>query len=290
MNVAILDFHPPEPSARELVELALAPHMLIGMPHMTPTGLSETWAMKELGHRHWLMLARHLGMENADFRTPDGGEAYAAICATSLENANFGMVQANDVLTIRSTLSPVSRTQVSTRHRLFVRGNLIGEVELISTFVCRMQEGDNYSIARVPLPGLTTAVEDNALARTAAALRAGTLETHFGLPANPTKALRGFRFEPDISQEFNGAGLFYFAEFQALTDRAFGRWFPELSQVSRREIFFSGNIRAGEAVRVELMVLSPDRRQALCRLRREEDGKVIGKAFMELQVAYLRPV
>ncbi|WP_183735776.1 Pnap_2097 family protein [Rhizobium sp. BK275] len=289
MNVAILDFHPPEPSARELMELALAPHMLIGMPHLTPTGLSETWAMKELGHRHWLMLARHLGMENADFRTPDGGEAYAAICATSLEHANFDAVRANDVLTIRSALSPISRTQVSTRHRLFVRGNLIGEVELISTFVCRMREGDNYSIARVPLPGLTAAAEDNALARTAALLRAGTLETHFGLPANPAKALRGYRFEPDASQEFNGAGLFYFAEFQALTDRAFGRWFPELSQVSRREIFFSGNIRPGEAVRVELMGLSPDRRQACCRLRREEDGKVIGKAFMEWQADELMP-
>ena len=281
MNVAILDFHPPEPSARELMDQALTPHVLVGMPHLTPSGLSETWAMKELGHRHWLMLARHLGMENADFRTPDGSEAYAAICATSLEHADFGAVRANDVLTIRSTLSPVSRTQVSTRHRLFVRGNLVAEVELISAFVCRMREGDNYSIARVPLPGLTTAVEDNALARTAAGLRAGTLETHFGLPANPAKALRGFRFEPDVSQEFNGAGLFYFAEFQALTDRAFGRWFPELAQVSRREVFFSGNIRAGGAVRVELMGLSPDRRRALCRLRREDDGKVIGKAFME---------
>jgi probable biosynthetic protein (TIGR04099 family) len=157
-----------------------------------------------------------------------------------------------------------------------VHGGLIGEVELISTFVCRMREGDNYSIARVPLPGMAAAVEDNTLARTAAALRAGTLETHFGLPANPVKALRGFRFEPDVSQEFNGAGLFYFAEFQALADRAFGRWFPELSHVSRREIFFSGNIRVGEAVRVELMGLSPDRLHAFCRLRREQDGKVIG--------------
>lgn len=281
MNVAILDFHPPELSARELIDLALSPHILIGMPHLTPTGLSETWATKELGHRHWLMLARHLGMENADFRTPDGGEAYAAICATSLEHANFGVVRANDALTIRSTLSPVSRTQVSTRHRLFARGGLIGEVELISTFVCRMREGDNYSITRVPLPGLAATTEDNALARRAAMLRAGTLETHFGLPANPAKALRGYRFEPDASQEFNGAGLFYFAEFQALADRAFGRWFPEISQITRREIFFSGNIRTGEAVRVELMGFSPDRRRAHCRLRREDDGKVIGKAFME---------
>ena len=46
---------------------ALEPHLLIGMPHLTPHGLSETWLMKELGHRHWLMLTRDLGMDNADF-------------------------------------------------------------------------------------------------------------------------------------------------------------------------------------------------------------------------------
>ena len=56
---------PPEPSPRALMEQALFPHVLLGMPHLAPTGLSETWLMKELGHRHWLMLARHLGMENA---------------------------------------------------------------------------------------------------------------------------------------------------------------------------------------------------------------------------------
>ncbi|WP_092714302.1 Pnap_2097 family protein [Rhizobium multihospitium] len=281
MSVAILDVHPPEPSAYELMGQALAPHVLIGMPHLTPSGLSETWTMKELGHRHWLMLAHHLGMENADFRTSDGGEAYAAICATALEHARFGEVRANDVLTIHSALSPVSRMQIATRHRLSTRGRLVGEVELLSTFVSRMREGDNHSIARVPLPGLTAPVADNALARTAALLRAGTLETHFGLPAKSAKALCYFRFEPDVFQEFNGAGLFYFAEFQALADRAFGRWFSEPPHVSRRELFFSGNIRAGDVVRVELMGLSPDRRRSFCLLQREEDGKVIGKAFTE---------
>ncbi|MGO8470307.1 hypothetical protein AB9F45_39245, partial [Rhizobium leguminosarum] len=62
------------PSARDLMERALDPHILLCMPHLNGNGLSETWLMKELGHRHWLMLACHLGIDNADFRTADGEE------------------------------------------------------------------------------------------------------------------------------------------------------------------------------------------------------------------------
>jgi probable biosynthetic protein (TIGR04099 family) len=280
MNLAMLDFTSSEPSARDLMQRALEPHILIGMPHLTPRGLSETWLMKELGHRHWLMLAEHLGMETADFRTADGEEAYAAICATSLKQARFDTVGANDVLTIRSVLAPVSRTQVSTRHRLSAKGAVVGEVELISTFVYRTRKDDNYSIARVPLRGSAhTGFAENRLARTAAALRSGELETYLGLPARPAKALRGYRFEPDLSQEFNGAGLFYFAEFQALADRAFERWFPGNSAtIFRRDLFFSGNIRPGETLRMQLMHLAGDRKSSLCHLQRE-DGKTIGRVF-----------
>lgn len=285
MNLAVLDFpnireaeprQPPTPA--ELMEQALSPHLLIGMPHMTPAGLSETWLMKELGHRHWLMLARHLGMPDADFRTADGDEAYAAICATSLQDARFEMVKANDVLTIRSALSPVSRTQVATRHDLSVRGIPIGSTELISTFVHRTRDGDNHSIARVPLPGMAAGTAENTLSRTAALLRSGQLDMHLGLPADPPKRLRGFRFEPDASQEFNGAGLFYFAQFQAIADRAFDRWFAGAQPILRRDVFFSGNIRQGETVYLELMAQTPERSAALCRLIRE-DGKVIGRIF-----------
>lgn len=283
MSIAILDLQPSEPSPRELMDRALEPHMLLGMPHLMPYGLSEIWLMKELGHRHWLMLARHLGMENADFRTADGEEAYAAIRATSLRDARFEGVRANDVLTIRSMLSPVSRTQVATRHRLLVRGSCIGEVELISAFVCRTKANDNYAIARIPLPATPPPVqyEENALAETAAALRGGQLQMHFGLSLSLDEVLRRFEFEPDPSLEFNGAGLFYFAEFQALANRAFRRWFRGSSvAVTRRDVFFSGNIRPGEAVAVELTGLAEDRMSSLCSLRRG-DGKVIGRIFEE---------
>jgi probable biosynthetic protein (TIGR04099 family) len=186
------------------------------MPHLNGNGLSETWLMKELGHRHWLMLACHLELDNADFRTADGEEAYAAICATSLTDARFDMVQANDILTIHSRLSAVSRTRTSTRHELSIHGRSVGAVELISTFVHRTIKDNNHSIARVTLPEPQgQRFQPSLLAQNAADIRNGRLATPFGFPVPANKALRTFRFDPSASQEFNGAGLFYFAEYQA---------------------------------------------------------------------------
>jgi probable biosynthetic protein (TIGR04099 family) len=283
MNVAILDVHPTEPSARALMERALDPHILLGMPHLTPSGLSETWLMKELGHRHWLMLAKQLGMDSADFRMSDGGEAYAAICATSLRHARFQHVRANQVLTILSTFAPVSRTLSSTHHRLSIGGELIGEIELLSTFVHRRVNDDNHSIARVeiPLHGADR-FRYNELAITAAELRCGSLQVHLGMAADSEVILHQFVFTPSTLQEFNGAGLLYFANFQALVDRAVETWFPKevkLLAAVHRDVFFSGNARCGETLSIELAAFNISRCETYCRIRRE-DGHIIARSFM----------
>lgn len=274
MTLAILDL-PPLPTAREMMERALQPHILIGMPHLTPQGLSETWLMKELGHRHWLMLARSMGMANADFRTPDGLEAYAAICATALRHAHLDRAHANDVLTIRSVLSPVSRTQMSSVHRIFAGSLSICEVELISTFVHRLTKGDNHSIARVLLPNNSSAgYAPNMLAKTAADLRAGRLEAH---DVSDKAMITSVDFLASGSQEFNGAGLFYFAEFQALMERAYeqsDQAKAARSQIVHREVFFFANAQENEMLRVEINDETADAGPVGCRIFRQ-DGKMI---------------
>ncbi|WP_439617946.1 Pnap_2097 family protein [Shinella sp.] len=279
MNLAIFPEAIRAPTARLLMERALEPHLLIGMPHLTPDGLSETWLMKELGHRHWLMLARDLGMDDADFRTPDGAEAYAAFCATALSNADFAAVEANDVLTIRSTLHPVGRTQTLTRHHLSCGERPIGTVELLSLFVTRSRAGDNRSIMRTALSNRRSAAGvESTLAKTAAALRAGTLRSHFDL-ATDSAPLSSHRFQPDRLPEFNGAGLFYCVEFQTIASRALASWRPaEDRTIGDRDVFFFGNIDAGETIEAELAAETPNSPTQLCRLKRS-DGKTIGVVF-----------
>ncbi|GAJ93562.1 DNA gyrase [Agrobacterium sp. SHOUNA12C] len=284
MSLAICNvemFH--QPSKCVLMERALEPHILLGMPQLTPFGLSETWLMKELGHRHWLLLARRMGMDDADFRTADGTETYAAICATSLTNAQLDRARANQVLCIQSVLEPVSKTQVASRHRLLVDGEPIGDVELLSAFVRRTRENDNVSIARVELPGTHCFPVrlENTLARIASDVRNGRCETHLGMAVADRNVLRDFRFQPATTQEFNGAGLLYFAHFQAFVARALESWFPDgaFRNITQRDSFFLGNAGIGEPLSVELTAMDRRTMSVACNLRRS-DGDLIGRVFL----------
>lgn len=247
------------PTSRDLLEAALAPDLLLGMPHLTPHGLSETWLMKELGHRHWLLLARELGMTDADFRSEAGQEVYAAICATSLKGARFGMCRANSVLSIHSSLSPAGKMQAVSHHTLLCDGAVVGRVELLSTFVFREKAHDNTSIARIPMPQFGNGVEGVLgadLSRIAKGLRKGHLSQHPSYALQEKSLPRVYRFRPSDRLEFNGAGLFYCAYFQAVADRALAELLPDALHgmaVTDRDVFFWGNINPGDELTVSVV-------------------------------------
>jgi probable biosynthetic protein (TIGR04099 family) len=254
-----------------LIERALSPHMLIGMPHLTPFGLSETWLMKELGHRHWLLLGKFLGLEDADFRSPAGEELYAAFCASSMQQARLERVKANDVLTIRSDLVPVSRNQIASQHLLFLESENIGDIEFVSTFVLRERDGDNRSIVRSPMAPVVSRFAANGwsseLATTAAMIRKGQKSEHMRFDLQSAQVLKRFQFTPVVSQEFNGASLFYCAEFQAVHDRAMADWglgSDAGKLIARRDVFFLGNANKDEKIIFELKHLGKYYNRTYC--------------------------
>lgn len=247
---------------RRLRDLALAPDILLGMPHLTPFGLSETWLLKELAHRHWLLLGEQMGLDDADFRADDGGEIYAAICASSLtDGAGLEQFGANDILTIASSMEPVGYASTSSRHVLLRDGLRLAEVELISTFVQRLEAGRNASIARVRARLLPGGGTPNTLAQRARAVRQGDLSSLGALPAAPADLCRPFHFLPVPIQDFNGAGLLYFAHFQGVFDRALSSWGEgSAPSLLARDIYYLGNIDAGQPVTVALEAVSADGR------------------------------
>ncbi|MDK4722940.1 DNA gyrase [Rhizobium sp. CNPSo 3968] len=256
MGVAFLNTSTKTSAKRALMERALDPHILLGMPHLNPFGLSETWLMKELGHRHWLMLAQQMDMEDADFRTPDGREAYAAICATSLMQARLELARANDVLVVHSSMSQVSRTQHISIHHVSIGVGIIAVVEILSAFVAREKGGDNRSLTKMGVAtGPTQPRLSNSLAAAAAAFRRGQSDVVSDISLAELRLARATIIRPSFQEEFNGAGLLYFANFQALATRAIEDTAPP-SKLMRRDVFFHGNINPGEAI--ELKVRSSD--------------------------------
>ncbi len=278
MTMAVPHLQAIAPTPRSLMERALDPYILLGMPHLAPFGLSETWLMKELGHRHWLMLAIRLGMDNADFRTPDGREAYASICASSLVQINGGLATArpNDILEIRSSIAFLPKNRHSSLHRLQIGDRRICEVELISTFVARQTEADNHTLARVEHPApLMRQLSASKLADEASSMRR-TVAGRQSLGSERARNALEARFTPWPSRDFNGAGLLYFANFQGFITRAISKWKLDRPPVKRQDIFFFGNIRAGESITVRLP--APSDNNVLVTDIVRDDGKIIAMA------------
>jgi probable biosynthetic protein (TIGR04099 family) len=261
--------------------------ILLGMPHLSCNGLSEIWLLKELGHRHWLLLAESAGRLAPDFRDETGQPVYAAFSALSIEDADFAAARENDRLGIASSLARLSRTQMASRHHLAIEGRPIGVVTMISTFVRRAPDGGNHTVARVAIEGLPPVGKPTPagdLASLAAGFRAGRVERHMGFDLRRQATLGMWTFDPCPSLDFNGAGFLYFTSFVAMVDRAEWRFAPALAQAAtttRRDVFFYGNVDRGETVTACLLA----RRETAgalthhCRLQRDSDGAVVADVF-----------
>lgn len=282
MNVAV----PPDALLAEAAP-TIAESVLLGMPQLSLSGLSESWLLKDLGHRHWMLLARLAGRTVPDFRDADGAPVYAAFCALSVKDADFAALGENDRLTIVSDISRVSRTQSASRHRLSVAGRPVGEVELVSAFV-RRAGGGNHSVARVALDAFPppAAPRTDGLASLAADLRAGRRARHFGFDLGnaETETSAAFDIDPCPAQDFNGAGFLYFSSFVGFVDRA--EWHFDGRRAARaatlaRDVFFHGNIDPGERLIVRWLSArrGKDRLVHRCLLERAGDGARLAEAF-----------
>jgi probable biosynthetic protein (TIGR04099 family) len=261
--------------------------IVLGMPHLSLGGLSETWLLKECGHRHWFQLAAAAGLARPDFRDEAGEPIYAAFLAVSVRDAVLHAVRENDELTIASQLARVSRTQFTSTHRFSVRARPIAEVVMISTFVKRAQKGENHSIVRVEVPSLASSKAEphtTAFSAEAGALRSNRWCTHLGFERSQAALIDRFVIDPCPGQDFNGADFLYFASFQAFVDRAewaFFRSTAPFPTTRRRDIVYRGNIDPGECVVASLLQVRREQGELghWYRLERAQDNFAIADIF-----------
>lgn len=192
---------------------------VIGMPQLALGGLSENWLLKECGHQHWLALAKCLGLPNPDFVNQQGQKMYAAFLVVKITKAAFNQVYENSLLTIKTQLQRVSSSRSYSHHELHVEGQCLAHVELLSSFVNRTEQGNNQSVARGDVfKGEWSACE-------AATLMMKEHKAGRALSAEGSVHAAGsvhsyYEYQPCPYSDFNGADFLYFAQFQAVMDRA----------------------------------------------------------------------
>ncbi|WP_051357411.1 Pnap_2097 family protein [Azorhizobium doebereinerae] len=274
----------PAGAARLPAPEPLAPRVLVGMPHLALGGLSETWLLKECGHRHWFLLAQAAGEGVPDFRDADGAPVYAAFCGASIARGRLDLVAENDTLAFASSLARISATQFASRHVVTLGEETVAEVELVSVFVKRLEPGRNRQVARVRPQGLPP-LGPGAVSRTsalAAALRGGRWDTHMGFARDGARETARLLINPCPSQDFNGAHFLYFAAFQAFADRAEWEWLglPPATVTLARDILYFGNIEPGERLSACLLGHAREGRETRHWLRLErEDGARLADIF-----------
>lgn len=251
--------------------------ILLGMPHLAFSGLSEAWLLKELGHRHWFLLASMAKREHPDFQDTKGNVVYAAFRAVKIDSARFNLARENDVLRVSSTICRISRTQVKSEHRLLVRGTKIGCVSMVSVFVHRNGNHSNHSVVRVEIEGFPLLTLESKT----------HMEKHLASEVPMSETLRTGNvhnrvFKPCPSQDFNGAGFLYFANFSAFVDRAEWEIDPEFSRCAvtdQRSVNYQANLDPGEEICVEMTDLekSDYTWRHLCRITRTNDNALMAE-------------
>ncbi|WP_207456297.1 Pnap_2097 family protein [Azospirillum sp. SYSU D00513] len=233
--------------------------LLVGMPHLALNGLSETWLLKECGHRHWMMLARELGQPVPDFRDRTGATVYATFTAVSTADAALDQVEENDRLRFEGRIERVSRTQFQSTQRIAVGERTVARVTLLSVFLKRAQAGDNRSVVRAVPSRMPLALFEpgagQGLAGTAYGFRDGSWGEHMGFRREERRILASHPIDPCPHGDFNGAGFLYFASFQGFADRAEWAFHRDRSArltTARRELFLYGNVNPGDRLTVNL--------------------------------------
>ncbi|MGF6880438.1 Pnap_2097 family protein [Paraburkholderia sp. MM5477-R1] len=255
-----------------------------GMPQLSLTGLSESWLLKECGHRHWEALAVDTGRAVPEFIADDGVRSYAAFTALSLRAQSLDGIDENDDFSIDTELCRVGPVRHFSRHRIVDAQQTVATLSMMSTFVNRTEAGNNRSVVRAAfkeLAGDIKSVPDEAVEMTEAGkrFRKGGRRYETSARMSTLELPEAVEFLPCPNNDFNGADFLYFASFASFVDRA--EWqtyrFPKPPVTVSRDVFYHGNINVGDALEVTFVARSVDSDDLAhwCEVKRLSDGQKI---------------
>lgn len=221
------------------------------MPHLAVAGLSETWLLKEAGHVHWQLLEEAVGCRSRHWKAASGARLYASFIAYRIEGRLAAAVGEGDLLDCHSELAATSRNRFCSRHVLR-SASLPFETTLtmITSFVRR--DGDsNRGFVRTSFgsseldEGFGSIVDE--LLGTRRQFRRDAVQVR-------ESASCVSRFSTCPMEDFNHAGMVYFATFPRYLDRAergMQSGLPTplvLPPLVSRSCFYFGNADAGDEI------------------------------------------
>lgn len=259
----------------------------LGMPELVLGGLSESWLLKQCGDQHWRLLARLCGTRPETFADSFGNRLYPSVLAFSLRGDGLHLFAEGARINIASRMEVVHLSRALSSHQIVQdRPEARVVVTILSQLVRRLNSnaqlvrGDAQLQAALPEFG---DLAGHPLHQERASMTAIAKTLSTARPAPQVCAT----FEPCPFADFNGAGLFYFAQYPGIVDRI--EWSHRaalqcnpIAAVLSRSTFYYGNLDPGDSVRVEIrdVSVSESRHELdhLARVFRQSDDALICQA------------
>ena len=221
--------------------------IVIGLPELCPNGMSENWLLRHCGAIHWARLADALGVRPEQVLDKDGDRLYASFFRVSLDGLLTQFAE-GDEIELDCELRRLSPLRYKSEHtiRNLSRGGCL-RVTMCSTFVKRRSVSDNvHLIFSEPITSAQCMEKGDCaearLCREAATQSRGSEQGNI------------FCYDPSPLTDFNGVGLFYFAQYQSALDSAEWQMHRRAELVycgtMHRTISYFGNLNMGDRLKI----------------------------------------
>jgi probable biosynthetic protein (TIGR04098 family) len=280
-------------------ETTLQQKIVVNMPQMALTGLSESWLFKEIGDCHWHMLCKDLGLKSTEIFDEYNNRLYATFIRIKFESSSsLKQYLENDILDISGTIQRFGGSLYFGQVAVASNGKIIN-CSLATTF--SMIEGNNNTrLTR----GVPAGCEDDVIQRVSE-LPAHVLDI-IKIKKGTKHSVVVDDYSFDITDDLlftspykinpytdiNGVGLLYFAAYPLINDYCELAYFENsgisekhwalASATMTRDIFYFANCNIDDAISYKLhscQILSDDRIALQSSISRASDNTVMARIF-----------
>jgi len=240
-------------------------------------GLSENWLIKECGDRHWKAVCVELKISSEKIVDSKNSRLYASFLVVNISGSPLSHFGESDRLQFKLGLQRLSKYRFFSEQSI-TTGTAKTQVQMVTIFIKKPVFDNNQLLEKghpVKVLKYTNQIDEDSYGYELVRKWKKTREVVDHLDIND-----GYKYEICPLTDFNGARLLYFANYQAIMDRAEWKLGNQeeikFSSTTKRSMYYFGNTNLSSSL--DIFILNKKYRDNYVEfntLMKRDDGKAI---------------
>lgn len=282
--------------AYEIIHHTVKRELLIGMPQMANSALSENWLFKEIGDIHWELLCIGLNTKSGSITDENGNRLYATFTRIQIDCSPLSKFKENQPISLDGTINRFGNlTYIS---KIMGKSGHEPLSAIMMTSFSKRGGGDNLDLIKsqpfVSKNSIGEIKNTPPFFNDYRLMRKGLMMDYLlgDIPFDLDKTF-DFELAYDINPyyDINGVGLIYFAAYPIISDFCEAKYFNCLDNIQNwateyktiaRDIFYYANCNPTDRIVYKLNQFdfyTEDRVKISSTLVRQSDGVIMAHIF-----------